>query len=298
MKKFKKLLATVLIGVMLLNAVGCGKTETEQTVSDKAEETTQAVSDKEAGIIEIPADSEKIKEIQNKGKLVLGTASGYPPFEFVSVENNGAVIGIDVAFAQAIADQLGVKLEVQDMAFSELVTSLSMGNCDIVIAGMPETPEKAEVVDFSNVYVNDEQTIIVRAEDADKYTSLADFEGKTVDVEMGSSSATVATDEMLGAKINTLSLIADCFLELEQGKCDAVVTGMVVGKQYVIANDKFAEIDSIIFENKDKPTQACIAKGDAAFLEFINAVIKENQDNGSFDKWIDEYSAQASKEAE
>lgn len=181
---------------------------------------------------------------------------------------------------------------------SAKVTSLSMGNCDIVIAGMPETPEKAEVVDFSNVYVNDEQTIIVRAEDADKYTSLADFEGKTVDVEMGSSSATVATDEMPGAKINTLSLIADCFLELEQGKCDAIVTGMVVGKQYVIANDKFAEIDSITFTNKDKPTQACIAKGDEAFLEFINAVIKENQDNGNFDKWIDEYSAQAGKEAQ
>lgn len=273
MKKMKKLLAAILVGVMTAG-MAC---------------STFAA--------EVPADSAKIKEIQSKGQLVLGTASGYPPFEFVSVENNGSVIGIDVELAKAIADGLGVDLTVQDMPFGELIMNLSTGNCDVVIAGLPETEERAEVVDFSNVYVNDEQTIIVRAEDADKYKSLEDFKDKKVDVEMGASSETVAKDEMKDAKINSLSLIADCFMELSQGKCDAVVTGMVVGKQYVVNNDAYVELTDIKFENKDKPTQVCIQKGDEAFLQFINDVIKENQDNGNFDKWIDEYSEQASKEA-
>ena len=293
---FKKIMAATLAGLMTIGMVGCGsdssatnETATETAVS--AASTTAASAD-----TDLP-ESAKISEIQQKGKLVLGTASGYPPFEFVSVENNGDVIGIDVELAQAIADKLGVELEVHDMAFSELVMSLSAGDTDIVIAGMPETEERAEVVDFSEVYINDEQTIIVRAEDADKYTSLEDFEGKTVDVEMGASSETVARDEMTGANVNALSLIADCFLELSQGKCDAVVTGMVVGKQYVINNDSYAELEDITFENKDKPTQACVAKGDEAFLGLVNDVIKENQDNGNFDKWIDQYSEQASKEA-
>ena len=285
MKKMKKIIALTLVCVMALALLaGCGSSSTATTETASASEDSSSVS------------SPKIDEIKSKGVLVMGTASGYPPFEFVSVENNGNVIGIDVELAQAVADELGVTLEVHDMPFGELVMALSNGDCDIVIAGMPETEERAEVVNFSNVYVNDEQTIIVRAEDADKYTSLADFEGKTVDVEMGASSETVARDEMTGANVNALSLIADCFLELSQGKCDAVVTGMVVGKQYVINNDAFAELD-IDFVNSDKPTQACVAKGDDVFLQLVNDIIKENQDNGNFEKWIDQYSAQASKEA-
>lgn len=281
MKNLKKVLAAMLICIMTVACLsGCGSTSGSSASGDGASK-----------------GGAKIAEIQKKGKLVLGTASGYPPFEFVSVGHNGDVIGIDVELAQAVADKLGVELVVQDMAFGELVMSLSMGDTDIVIAGMPETEERAEVVDFSNVYVNDEQTIIVRAEDKDKYKTLADFEGKIVDVETGASSETVAKAELTGANINSLALIADCFTELAYGKCDAVVTGMVVGKQYVVNNDKYAELSDIKFENKDKPTQACIAKGDPEFLQLVNDVIKENQDNGNFDKWIDQYSEEASKEA-
>ncbi len=274
MKKFTKIVCVLLFIAMVLSLTACG---------------SQGGSS---------ASGKKIAEIKKNGKLVLGTASGYPPFEFVSVENNGDVIGIDVSLAKAIADKLGVQLVVQDMPFGELIMTLSTGGCDIVIAGLPETPERAEKVDFSMVYVNDEQTIIVRKEDANNYKTLGDFAGKVVDVELGASSETVARNELTGANINALALIADCFLELSQGKCDAVVTGMVVGKQYVVNNDSYAELSDIKFENKDKPTQACIAKGDAEFLKLVNDVIKENQDNGNFEKWIEEFSAQASKEAQ
>lgn len=283
MKNMKKILCGALSIVMLLCMTACGSSAPEQTDTPAPDES---------------AATGKIAEIQEKGQLVLGTASGYPPFEFVSIENNGAVIGIDVELAQAIADKLGVELVVQDMPFGELIMNLNSGVCDIVIAGLPETPERAEMADFSMVYVNDEQTIIVRAEDADKYTSLEDFAGKTVDVELGASSETVAREELTGANVNALTLIADCFMELSQGKCDAVVTGMVVGKQYVVNNDAYAELADIDFVNKDKPTQACIAKGAPEFLDLVNEVIKENQDNGNFEKWIEQYSAQASKEAQ
>lgn len=315
MKLFKKAAALLLAGAMVFSLTACGGSTTEEAAAPAEEVTAEATEEVEVAeetaeateevAEEAPAEeaeevlsSPKIDEIKNKGTLVLGTASGYPPFEFVSVENGGNVIGIDVELAQSVADKLGVDLVVQDMPFGELVMALSMGSCDIVIAGMPETAERAEVVDFSIVYVNDEQTIVVRAEDADKYASLEDFEGKIVDVEMGSSSETVAKEELPGAKINSLALIADCFMELSQGKCDAVVTGMVVGKQYVVSSDQYAELSEIKFVNKDKPTQACVAKGDEVFLELVNETIRENQENGNFDKWIEEYSAQASKEAE
>lgn len=281
MKKMKKVMALLLAGVMALGVFGCGGSQ-ESSTEKTAEKTVEKT---------------KVDEIKDAGKLVLGTASGYPPFEFVSVENDGAVIGIDIALAQAIADELGVALEVQDMAYSELITALTAGNCDVVIAGMPESAERAEVADFSEVYVDDTVCLVVRAEDADQYTALSDFAGKKIASEMGSTAEAVAMEEIPDAQFDSLSLIADCFLELENGKCDAVVVGLIVAQQYVSANDKLQALESISFENSSKPNQACVAKGDTELLDIVNKVIKENQDNGNFDKWIQEYSDKAREEA-
>lgn len=268
---FKRILSvgvalTCVAGLM----TGCGK-KTEQTMM------------------------EKIKE---NGVLVLGTASGYPPYEFVSMDDGGKVIGIDVEFAQTIADKLGVDLKVVDMPYGELISNLATGKCDIAIAGMPETPEKAESIDFSNVYLNDQQSVIIRSEDVDKYKTLEDLYGKSIGVEKGSSSETVATDEITDAKVVALAKVPDLFLELKNSKIDAIVTAKVVGTQYIIddSNLTFTD-DTVQFVNKDKPCSAGIAKGNEEFVAFVNDVIKENQDNGNFDKWIEEYSKIANAQA-
>lgn len=274
MKKFMRILATVVVAVsMVVSTVGCGKTSSSTS------------------------GSSALDKIKQKGVLTLATASGYPPYEFVSVDNNGQVIGIDVALAQAVADKLGVKLQVQDMAFSELITTLQAGNCDLVIAGLPATEERAQAVDFSNVYLNDKQCLIVRKDQASKYSALSNFAGKNVAVEMGSSSETVAKSELTGANITSLSLISDVFLELENGKADAVATGEVVGKQYVLSNSDLTELTNVKFANQDKPASAAVQKGNKELLDLVNEVIKDNQDNGNFSKWVDQYSLQASKEA-
>ena len=226
----------------------------------------------------------------------MATASGYPPYEFVSVENDGKVIGIDVEFAQAIADELGVELEVQDMPFSEVITSLQSGNCDIAIAGTTETEERAKVVDFTNAYVEDKFVLVVMKKDADKYKTLKDFSGKNIAVEMGSAAETVAQEELSDANITSLSLNADTFTELASGKVDAVVNSDVVAQQYAISNSDYTILD-VEFASAAKKCQAAVRKGDTGFLDLVNKVIKENQDNGNFDKWIQEYSEQAAKEA-
>lgn len=276
MKKVSKLLKRVLLAgvaaAMVISAAGCG--------SSGGTQSTSAI--------------DKIKE---KGVLTLATASGYPPYEFVSSADNGEVIGIDVALAQKVADKIGVPLKVDDMAFSELITTLQSGNCDIVIAGLTETEERAQAVDFSKVYLNDKQSIIVRAEDAGKYSSLSDFSGKKVAVEMGSSSETVARDEMPGADIVSLSLISDVFLELENGSVDAVVTGEVVGKQYMISNSALTQLD-IPFQNSDKPASAAVQKGNTELLDIVNSVIDEVSSDGTMDSWVEEYSQKASENAQ
>lgn len=265
---------------------GCGSAadDTEVTASSSSETAAE--------------ETGKIAEIKKAGVLVMGTASGYPPYEFVSMENVGDVIGIDVAFGQAIADELGVELKVQDMVFSELITSLAEDKCDIAIAGMKETEERAKTIDFSDVYISDEQCMIIRKEDADLYTDLEDFTGKRIGVEMGSSSEELAKTEIPEVNLNSLAKIADLFMELKNGKIDGIVTSRIVGRQYVVSNDDLTTCDTVKFNNSEKKLSCGIAKGNEDLVELVNEVIKKCQDDGSFDAWIEEYSAQAAKEAE
>lgn len=291
-KKMKKLFAALLsMSCVLCMLGGCGSGSSEPTVST-AEETAGASAETAS------EETGKIAEIKKAGVLVMGTASGYPPYEFVSMEHGGEVIGIDVAFGQVIADELGVKLKVQDMVFSELITSLAEGKCDIAIAGMKETEERAKTIDFSNVYITDEQCMIIRKEDADLYTNLEDFTGKRIGVEMGRSSEELAKTEIPEVNLNSLSKIADLFMELKNGKIDGIVTSRVVGRQYVVSNDDLATCDTVKFNNSEKKLSCGIAKGNEDLVELVNEVIKKCQDDGSFEAWIDEYSAQAAKEAE
>ena len=131
----------------------------------------------------IPSEEKVVREALdiNQGKLTIGTASGYPPYEFVdAASGDQSVIGIDIELAQAIADKLGVKLEVQDMNFSSLLTSLSAGKVDMAIAGISPTDERKETYDFSDSYLFADQSIIINKSDADKYKSLDDFKGMFV----------------------------------------------------------------------------------------------------------------------
>ena len=127
----------------------------------------------------VQKESPLMQKIKKQGKLVVGTASGYPPYEFIDTSvGEKKVIGIDMALAQKIADELGVKLEVQDMNFQALLTSLTGGKVDIAIAGINPTEERKKSMDFSADYLPTEQKVIIRKEDGSRYKKLEDLSGK------------------------------------------------------------------------------------------------------------------------
>ena len=116
--------------------------ETEITTeAAEAAEETEAEGTGEGGLLE---------SIKEKGKLVVGTASGYPPYEFIDITSaNQDIVGIDMELAQAIADKLGVELEIQDMNFTSLISSIPTHKVDMAIAGISITEERKETMDFS-----------------------------------------------------------------------------------------------------------------------------------------------------
>ena len=276
-RKALKFLAIGMAAAAALTMAGCGGG------SQSAKSSSQP-SQKESALMQ---------KIKKNGKIVVGTASGYPPYEFVDTsQGDKKVIGIDMELAQKVADKLGVKLEVQDMNFQALLSSLTGGKVDVAIAGINPTDERRKSMDFSDNYLPTEQKVIIRKADADKYKKVEDLYGKTIGVQKSTTQEALAKKKIKDAKIVGLAHVPEVVLELKQGKVDGLVLEGIVGEQYVIFNDDlmFSEIK---FPNAVKNSAAAIQKGNEDVVAVINAVIKENTDNGNFKKWTEEYSKKA-----
>lgn len=264
------LAAVAAAGVMM--AAGCGGSDDKKAA---------ASGDKQGPVMQ------KIKE---SGKIVVGTASGYPPYEFIDASKaDKTVIGIDMEIAQALADKLGVKLEVQDMNFQSLLSSLTSGKVDIAIAGINPTDERRKTMDFSDNYLPTEQMVLIRKADADKYKSLEDLYGKTIGVQKSTTQETLTKNEIKDAQIVGLAHVPEAVLELKHGKVDGVVVEGICGKQYLIYNDDLMFAEGIHFKNGTKNSAAALQKGNEDLLKVVNEVLKENTDNGNLKKWEEEY---------
>lgn len=108
-----------------------------------------------AGEITIPS----VEEIETEDKVIMGTNAAFPPFEYTEGDK---VLGFDASLAAIIAQDLGKKLEIQDMNFDALIAALQSGAVDMVLAGMTATDERRENVDFSEPYYTSNQVIIVK----------------------------------------------------------------------------------------------------------------------------------------
>ena len=214
-------------------------------------------------------------------KLVLGTSADYAPFEFMYPDESGEMVygGIDVSVAQYIADEMGVELQVENMGFDYLLTSLDKGDFDIVLAAMEATPDRLENADFSDPYYTDvPPAILVKADKADQYKTLADFNGKSI----GAQTATTKLDmvnEMEGVNPVALQSVLDLVNELVYDKVDAILVDGGVAKQYAEANPDLVIADASA--ELGEPAPVAVQKGDPkGLLPAINAAIaKMNEAN-------------------
>ncbi len=232
-----------------------------------------------------------IQKIKEKGTLVMGTSSGFPPYEFIDTsKSDKTVVGIDVALGQKIADKLGVKLVVQDMSFSALLSSIAADKIDIAISAINATDERRKAVDFSDPYMHSSHILLIRKEDAGKYKTLEDFRGKTIGAQKSTLQEDLARTQIPDAKVVSLDRIPDTLIELEHGKLDAVASQGVVAQQYLIMNPNLAD-SGVKFENVQSSSSVAIPKGNDDMVQLVNEVIEENKDD--IPQWIQEYSTLA-----
>ena len=257
----KKMIAMLLALVMALSLVACGeKANDGKTDNDTA-----------------------------KTELVLGTSADYAPFEFMYPDDSGEMVygGIDVSVAKYIADEMGLTLKVENMGFDYLLTSLDKGDFDIVLAAMEATPDRLENADFSDPYYTDvPPAILVKADKAEQYKTLANFNGKSV----GAQTATTKLDmvnEMEGVTPVALQSVLDLVNELVYDKVDAILVDGGVAKEYAASNPDLVIADASAELGEATPYCVAVAKGDPkGLLPAINAAIAKMTEANMLETFI------------
>lgn len=253
----KKMIAMLLALVMALSLMACGSTNTNNGGNDNANAGDEA-------------------QPEAKTTLVVGVSADYAPFEFMYPDAGGNMVygGIDISVAQYVADEMGLTMQVENMSFDNLLASLDKGDFDIVLSAMEATPERLENADFSDPYYTDvPPAILVKADKADQYKTLADFSGKYV----GAQTATTKLDmvnDMEGVTPVPLSSVLELVNELVYDKVDAILVDGGVAQQYADANPELVIAEASSELGEAAPYCIAVAKGDPkGLLDGINAAI-------------------------
>ena len=172
----KKLVAVCMALVMALGLAACGGSGSSSSapaassgaVSAPAASGTSA-SEADDGIAMTGGNVEEhsVEAIKAKGVLVVTTEAGYAPFEFLDENDN--VVGLDASLAQALADDLGVELDIQNIAFDSVVAEVQAGNADMAIAGLTPNADRKKSVDIANLKNGECAAVMIDEISAEQY---------------------------------------------------------------------------------------------------------------------------------
>ena len=267
-KNIKKVVSMMLILVMVFSLAACtAKTSSEAKPTEEQ---------KAAG---------KVDKIKEKGKIVLGTSADYPPYEFhKEINGKDTIVGFDMDIAKAVAEDLGVELEIKDMKFDGLMAALVADDIDFIVAGMVPKEERKKSVDFSNPYYQAEQKMLVKAAIADKIKTVADLKGLRIGAQKSTVQEDIANSKIEASEVKALSKITDLVLELKNDKIDGIVLASPVATAYAKQNQDLA-VPEIDFGKEDGVAVA-VNKGNADLVDAINATLDKLMKDGSVDKFI------------
>ncbi len=267
MKNMKKVLCMLLVFACVLTLTACGSAKPKNA----------------------------LEQIKADGVLTVALSPDFSPMEFVdsSKEGQDQYVGFDVFLAKYLADELGVKLEIQAMNFDACQTAVSTGAVPMSISGYSWTETRAENYDLSDYYYagenETEQVLLIRAADAEKYTKAEDFNGVDVGAQNASLQMQLVTEQLPDANCVTIGEIGVGVLELQSGNIEALAVADGNGTQIIANNpdlvkcswefDVKAEYEAnVVMMHKDEPE----------LLAAVNAALAKAYENGYYGPWYDE----------
>lgn len=276
----KKILAMAMAVVMALGLSACGGSNSAASSS-----ATGSVSGSASGSV---SNGDAAFTTVTPGKLTMSTNASFPPYEMVA--DDGSFEGIDIEVAGAIAQKLGLELQVDDMGFDACLQAAQTGKSDIVMAGVTVTEERQAVMDFSNSYANGVQVVIVK--EGSPIQTVDDLaNANMIGCQMGTTGYIFCSDtpENGGFGEDHVTPYDDgaaAVQALMNGQIDAVVIDNKPAQEYVAANPGLKILDGE-FTNEDYAIG--VAKGNTALLDAINDALEELSNDGTIQSIVDKY---------
>lgn len=223
-----------------------------------------------------------MEKVKTSGKLIVGTEATYPPYEYL--DDNAQLAGCDIWLANQIADALGVAIEWSDMEFDGIIPAVQSGLVDIGIAAFTKTPERAESIDFTDLYETSAQLLIVKAGNADKYATKEAMAGLQVGAQQGTIQSQLIEKALPDSKLFELKTYPELALETINGNIVGFVVDYAVGMSMIASSDGNLEVSSFEFTAEEASFgKACVvAKGNEDFIAAVNEVIAKVLEDGSY----------------
>ena len=215
------------------------------------------------------------------GKLTMATNAAFPPYEMTT--DAGEFEGIDVDTAKAIAEKLGLELQIDDMDFDAALLSVQQGKADIVMAGVTVTDERKAVMDFSDSYATGIQSIIVP--EGSDITSPDDLAGKKIGTQRGTTGYIYCSDDFGDENVVAYDDGLTAVQALNNGQVDAVVIDNAPAQEFVAANPGLKVLDTSYAE---EDYAIGMAKG-SALEDAVNKALEELKADGTLQAIVDKY---------
>jgi len=272
MKKISRrsFMAAVAVSVAALAMTACGG-----SASSAASSVASSAASSEA--VSSAAELTTVEA----GKLTMATNAAFPPYEMTT--DAGEFEGIDVDTAKAIAEKLGLELQIDDMDFDAALLSVQQGKADIVMAGVTVTDERKAVMDFSDSYATGIQSIIV-PNDSD-IASPDDLAGKKIGTQRGTTGYIYCSDDFGDENVVAYDDGLTAVQALNNGQVDAVVIDNAPAQEFVAANPGLKVLDTSYAE---EDYAIGMAKG-SALEDAVNKALEELKADGTLQAIVDKY---------
>ena len=258
------------VAALALTACGGSSASTASSVASSASSAAASTSAAAGELVTVEA-----------GKLTMATNAAFPPYEMTT--DAGEFEGIDIETAQAIADKLGLELQIDDMDFDAALLSVQQGKADIVMAGVTVTDERKAVMDFSDSYATGIQSIIVP--EGSDIASPDDLAGKKIGTQRGTTGYIYCSDDFGDDNVVAYDDGLTAVQALNNGQVDAVVIDNAPAQEFVAANPGLVILDTSYAE---EDYAIGMAKG-SSLEDAVNAALEELKADGTLQSIVDKY---------
>lgn len=268
-----RIIALLIVAAISLGLAGC------TTPPANPASTTEPVA---------TADTQtRLEKIKASGQLVMATESGFAPYEFiVAKDGKSSVEGMDIEIAREIAADLGVTLVIEDIPFDTIIAAVQTGAVDIAIAGITPRADRREAVDFSDLYFQASQTVMVRKGEEASYPDTASFAGKTLGAQKGSLQQYLLEDEIPDAEPRVIDAIAQMVLELRNKQIDGIVMEGPVADNWVRNYPNDLAIVPFTIPDPEGGNAIAIPKGNDDLVAAINETLKRLESEGKIQEFL------------